>query len=877
VKRSPLAALARAALALALVAAPAIAPAVAQERGAAALGPLVQGLGATARVLVVAAHPDDEDTRLIAWLAQGRHVETTYLALTRGDGGQNLIGNELGEALGAIRTEELLAARRIDGARQLFTRAYDFGFSKSAEETFRHWPRDSVLGDVVTAVRAFRPHVIVAIFSGTPRDGHGHHQASGILAREAYDLAGDTARFPVARYGPAWVVPKFYRATSYRNHEGATYRYNSGEYDPIRGRSYAEIAGESRSQHKSQAFGMLQRKGVMIGSLRREATRVNEATPAERERSIFEGVDTTWARVRREIECRPRLAALDSLDAAIAAARRGLDLARPQESVPRLARVVALFARAEDAAMMANGGTSACRLAAAGDVRASLASGAARAQEALLLASGIAVEATVARDAVAIGDSTEVTITVYNRGRAPLVVDGVSVVDPALLERREAAAPGGGATIAPDSAWSVKRWAHAGSRVTEPWWLAAPRAGDLFGVPVDGTPEDRQGLAFAAVVAVRAGGVPTALRAPIVNRFADPIRGEVERPVHVVPRIAVTLDRTVELAPAGVPIDRTLRVQLRSAADGARDVSVSLRLPSGLAADSATRTVTLPAFGDVRAVEFRVRGRVPAGRHVIQALAASGGEVFSSGYIPIEYEHIRPLKLYRPATVELEAVDVKLPPRIAVAYIPGVGDNVAPMLRQLGVPLTVVAPEELAGTDLSRFTTVVVGPRAYEAHDALVAASSRLLDWVARGGTMVVQYGQYEMMRPGMMPFPITIARPHDRVTDETAPIRVLVPGHPLLAAPNRITERDFAGWVQERSLYMPRTFAPQYRPLLSLNDPGMDPNSGALLVAPHGKGTYVYTTLAFFRQLPAGVPGAARLFVNLLGARAEGGARVQP
>jgi LmbE family N-acetylglucosaminyl deacetylase len=845
---------------------------VAQERGAAALGPLVDGLGVSARVLVVAAHPDDEDTRLIAWLGRGRHVETAYLSLTRGDGGQNLIGNELGEALGAVRTEELLAARRIDGARQFFTRAYDFGFSKSAEETFRHWPRDSILGDVVRVVRAFRPHVIVAIFSGTPRDGHGHHQASGILAREAYDVSGDTVRFPVDRFGPAWSVPKFYRNTSYRGHEGATLTFNTGEYDPVIGRSYAEIAGESRSQHKSQAFGMLQRKGVSQGSVRREATRAAAPADPKMERSLFEGIDTTWARVRKELACRGRATPLDSLPQAISQAQRGLDLMRPEGSVPRLARVYSILSRADMAIMLANGGGE-CRPENPGDARASLAAGADRARDALLLASGVAVEATVERDAVATGDTIPVTVVVYNRGRAPLELESVGIIDPASLERgtvEPPAAAGATTTIAPDSAHRVTRTARAGRAVSQPWWLAAPRRGDVFGVPVDGRPEERRGLSFSAVVTLRIAGTSVAMRVPVVNRFADPVRGEVERPVAVVPPIAVTLDRTLELAPANAPLVRTVRVHLRSASTGSRDAVVSLRLPPGLAPDSIARRVTLPEYGASRTVEFRVRGRVPAGRHTIAARVSSGDDVFTSGYVPIEYEHIRPIRMHREASVQLEAVDVKVPPGVQVAYIPGVGDNLAPTLQQLGVAVTVLAPERLSEADLSRYTTIVVGPRAYEAHDALGAYNSRLLDWVRRGGTMIVQYGQYEMMRPGIMPYPITINRPQDRVTDETAPVRVLAPGHPLLTTPNRITEADFAGWVQERGLYMPRSFAKEWRPLLATNDPGQDPVNGALIAAPYGRGAYVYTTLAFFRQLPAGVPGAARLFVNLLGARGE-------
>src|SRR5688500_13458533 len=249
---------------------------------------------------MIGAHPDDEDTNLITWLSRGRHVSTAYLSLTRGDGGQNVIGNELGEALGVLRTEELLAARRIDGARQYFTRAYDFGFSKDTIDTYRHWQRDSILGDVVRVVRAFRPHVIVAVFSGTARDGHGHHQVSGLLARVAYDISDDTARFPSAACGAPWTVSKFYRGARF-NQQAGTLSFGVGEYSPLLGCSYAEIAGESRSQHKSQGFGVLQRKGPVFDYLRREASRVNESTPAATERSLFDGIDTTWARFRSRV------------------------------------------------------------------------------------------------------------------------------------------------------------------------------------------------------------------------------------------------------------------------------------------------------------------------------------------------------------------------------------------------------------------------------------------------------------------------------------------------------------------------------------------------------------------------------------------------
>jgi hypothetical protein len=316
---------------------------------------------------------------------------------------------------------------------------------------------------------------------------------------------------------------------------------------------------------------------------------------------------------------------------------------------------------------------------------------------------------------------------------------------------------------------------------------------------------------------------------------------------------------------------------------------VSLRLPPGLAADSETRTIGLPDYagnfgaeGDpqgipagrrvpgnspTRTVEFRIRGMLGEGRYAIGAVAESEGKRFTTGYTLVEYDHIRPQRLFRDATVSLSAVNLQVASGLNVAYIPGVGDNVAPMLRQLGIPLTVIEPDKLAGADLAKYTTVVVGTRAYESSAALVAANPRLLDFARAGGTLVVQYGQFEMANPGIMPYPVTIMRPGDRVTEEDAPVRVTDPASPLLTAPNRIGPRDWDGWVQERSLYMPRTHDERYRSMLSMNDTGEPPNDGAILVAPLGKGTYVYTTLALFRQLPAGVPGGARLFVNLLSA----------
>jgi hypothetical protein len=376
--------------------------------------------------------------------------------------------------------------------------------------------------------------------------------------------------------------------------------------------------------------------------------------------------------------------------------------------------------------------------------------------------------------------------------------------------------------------------------------------------------EDERRPPVEAVVDVRAAGETFTVRAPVVRREADPVLGDVSRELAVAPPISVTLDRAVEYARAGQPLERDVTVRLRSASAAEQRATVSLRLPAGLAADTAAREATIPPMG-VRAVTFRLRGRLAPGAHELRAVVTSGGRTATLGYDIVDYPHIRTQRLYREAATTLQAVDVAVPRTLAVGYIPGVGDNVAPSLAQLGIPVAVVDPARLAVEDLARFTTIVVGPRAYEAHPSLIEHNDRLLDFARGGGTLVVQYQQYEILQPGLTPYPFRLGRPAARVTEEDAAVRILRPDAPVLTAPNRVGAADFAGWVQERSLYMPTDIDPRYARLLAMADEGMEPNEGALLVAPLGEGTYVYTTLSLFRQLPAGVPGAARLTVNLL------------
>ncbi len=854
---------------------------LAQERGAVTLGESVTGLDVTTRVLMIGAHPDDEDTQLLAWLARGKQVETAYLSLTRGDGGQNLIGNELGPLLGMIRTQELLAARRIDGGRQFFTRAYDFGFSKSAEETLTHWPKDSILKDVVTIVRAYRPQVIVAVFSGTPRDGHGHHQVSGILAREVFDAAADTVRWPSSQtlgLG-AWTPTKFYRAARF-NSGAATVSFNVGELSPLRGRTYAEIASESRSQHLSQGFGILERRGTSMDYLTLEATHFG--VPVARESSMFQGLRTDWSRFANATLPAPARAALDSLPAAIASVRSVERLIDPAPMVMPLARVVRLMATVRDNVRCGQWALGALGIGARdqqqGDLVVSLETAQRRARSAILAAAGVLVESTAPRELLAVGDTMPVTVSVYNQGSTDVAFDSARVWT--LTGGHRVAGTG---IIARDS--SARATVPLTAMTSSvPWWLAIGRRGDVFVLPGQGATaaeniavgEERIFNTYAQA-SLRIAGVPVVADAsPVIYRVADPARGELRRPVAAVPAISVLFDDEVQYARANVPFDRVYAVHLKSATTMPRGVSVTLTLPAGLHADSMVRRVALDPFGSAT-VTWRVRGTLPAGRFNLSASAASNGETYVSGYIPIEYAHIPPLRYYRAATVQVEAVDAKLPANTRVAYIQGVGDNVMPMLSQLGIAVTPIAPEAVGAYDLSRFGAVVVGPRAFAASDVLAREARKLQDYARAGGTLVMQYGQNEMERPGILPYAITLARPAQRVTDENAPVTVLDPRSPLLNSPNRITSADFTGWVQERATYMPSTFDPHWKTLLRMNDPGEQPNDAAILVAPVGKGVVEYVTLALFRQLPSGVPGGARLFLNLLSGAHGAGVGVVP
>ncbi|MEX2182475.1 MAG: PIG-L family deacetylase [Gemmatimonadaceae bacterium] len=869
---------------LLLVLAPRLAPG--QERGAPALDQLLRGLTVTSRVLMVGAHPDDEDTQLLAELVRGHQVHAAYLSLTRGDGGQNLIGNELGEALGAIRTEELLAARRVDGAHQFFTRAYDFGFSKSAEETFRHWDREQLTGDVVRVIRAFRPQVVVSVFSGTPADGHGHHQAAGIVARAGFEAAMDTVRFPVSTHGRPWGPSKFYRGAWSRNRP-ATLTMEVGTYDAVLGRSPAEIAGESRSQHRSQGFGVLQRRGAAQTRLTRELSLVNESTPATEERSLFDGIDTSFARLTTLTG--GRAAMLAAVAPVVDSLRRTADLRRPSALVPGLARVVALTEEARAAVMRCelvpittyqsiNRPPPTCDAEEiALDAVVERLHG--RARAALAQAAGVLIEAVAQQELVAFGDSLNVRVHIYNRGAHPVTLHELRLTG---SPPREPAQP----VIIPAGADTVLQAWVVGLVDLRPWWIGGRAGGGMFpdsrspadaesrvsyGVSTELVPsvslaEDARRVSTVRARIEVAGVAFVAEGGSVIRRFADPVLGEQNRPVGGVPQITIALDRGLEYVRAGQPLDRRLRVTLQSHTTQPRTLRFRLLLPAGVRATGVPDSLVLAA-GAAREIYVSLAGQLGAGRHEFGIGAVSDGVTYVEGFTAIEYPHIRPLRLYRQSAMYLQAVPVTVPRALRVAYVTGVSDAMAAALRQLDIPVTLLSPEQVPLLDLSQYTTVVIGPRAYEASADLRAANPRLFEWVRSGGTLLVQYGQFEMAQPGMMPFPVGLRRPAARVTLEDAPVRVLDPQSRLLRWPNRIADDDWADWVQERALYMPGEIDGRYRTPLGMNDPDEPENRGAILEATLGQGRYVYTTLSLFRQLPAGVPGAARLVVNLLSA----------
>jgi len=783
--------------------------------GVAALADLLRRVGAVKRVLVIGAHPDDEDTQLLAYLSRGLGVDAAYLSLNRGEGGQNLIGEELGPELGIIRTEELLAARRLDGAHQFFTRVYDFGFSKSADEAFRFWPHDSVLKDVVDIIRRFQPQVIVSIFSGTPRDGHGQHQVAGIIARQAFELLKDSTWGPV----------KFYRSTFFDT-SATTLRIPAGVLDPLVGESYYQIAMAGRSQHRSQDMGQLQRAGPSQIRLQLLASK----RPGEA--GFFAGVDTVW-------HGDPRYVAL------IDSARARLNPYAPGAVAPYLARALGLLGPADTAQRVLL-------------------------ESALAAAAGVAFDGVADDGIITRGERLQVEADVWNAGADPIHLDRVSVSAPegwtvqplenigVDIAAGAVAARHFAVIVAPDAPRA------------QPYFLRRPMIGAMYdwtGVPPDvrGLPSEPPPVTVRAQLTI--AGVPVTLTREVVYRYRDQGNGEIRRPLLVTQEFDVSLTPDLIVWPTGAGAARQFTATVTNRTRGATSARIRISVPRGWAPVVAD-SVVFQREDETKSFTFNVTLPPDAapGSYTLRAAAVSREGRVSEGALGIiDYPHIRPRPSVHPSVTEIRVAPIGLPQLSRVGYVRGASDRVPEALSAVGVPIELIGPDTLARGDLSRYDAIVIGSRAYETDPALVANNGRLLDYARAGGLVLVQYQQYPFIQGGFAPYRMTIASPHDRVTDETAPVTELDTANAAFHSPNAIAAGDWAGWVQERGLYFAHDWDSTYTPLVEMHDAGGPPLSGGLLVAPLGRGVYVYTGISFFRQLPAGVVGAYRLFANLL------------
>ena len=866
-------------------------------------------LGHYKRVLMIGAHPDDEDTELLTILVRGMGAEAGYLSLNRGEGGQNLIGPELGEALGLLRTEELLAARRLDGARQYFTRAYDFGYSKSLEETWQHWPQDTILKDVVRIVRRFRPQIIVSIFSGTPRDGHGQHQAAGWAAQEAFRIAGDSTRFRelFSEEGLLpWSPLKFYRSTRFDT-TATTLTLNGGVLDPAVGKSYHQIAMAGRSLHRSQDMGQLQR----IGPSNVRLALIEDRTGAGAA-GLFAGIDTTIAaiplgekRIAQSAELVHATEPLPELsryavgiDSVIAA--RG-DLSRQRSMLARAARDLDQAVSAPPQASSTQRGVFYTRGIELEDQLGHL-------NAAAWDLGRVVFDAVVDDDRVVTGQRLAWTLTSWNASDRTRIADMRAAECIPLGDCDSPEHDPSPLTIPPGQVGTVAvEDTVLDQPPSTPYFLILPRNGDLYRWPeaqdqghlTGGLPygEPFESPTFLGSVEVNSGesdSLGASRLEEAVFRFNDQARGEVRRPVTVVPRIDVKIDPATELWPTSAATAHRFTVSLTHGARDSTSGTVTLKLPRGWPAVVPQR-FHFDREDERGTFNFEVRppARLASASAEIRAVAQDqSGLTYDIGVFTVDYPHIRPRSYTKPAVASVRMAPLLLPRLVRVGYVRGAADLVPEALTSVGVPVVLLDRGTLERGNLNRYDAIIVGPRAYETDSALVENNDRLLSYARRGGLVIVQYQQHQFFNGGFAPYSMKVggqplrldetpgarggATPsragppvsHDRVVDENAPMHILTADHPVVRFPNRLTSADWQGWVQERGLYFARSWDRRYRPLLETHDAGEAPLEGGLLIAPVGKGTYVYTGLSFFRQLPAAVPGAFRLFSNLLALR---------
>jgi LmbE family N-acetylglucosaminyl deacetylase len=790
--------------------------------------------------LYVAAHPDDENTALIAYLGNERLYRTGYLSMTRGDGGQNLLGDEKGELLGVIRTQELLAARRTDGSEQFFTRALDFGFSKGPDETLKIWNHDLILADVVWNIRRFQPDVIITRFPTTGEGGHGHHTASAILAGEAFTAAADPSKFPEQlKYVGVWQPKRlFFNRFGFQPVKpddpsvANALRVDLGAFNPLLGRSYTEIAAESRSMHKSQGFGAAERRGTFFNYF-------DQLAGDKAASDIFDGIDTSWS----------RYAGGDAIGKVLQQASDSFDPKSPAKTIPLLLQAYDLLDR-----LRAGGAWASTPWA---DVK----------QRDLLNAiracAGISIDVAAGDSSVTAGSSIPVSVTVVNRSDYPFNLSMVAsrYADPSKGVNAPLA---NNVPIKTDLSIKVP----ADFAVSQPYWLQKPPNKGSYVVDdqrLIGIPENPP--AIPILVTLTDNAMHTIIfEVPAVYRWTDAVQGERTRSVDVVPAATANLGAPVYVFPDTQA--KPVTVLLRNV-NATGPVTVRLRVPDGWTSNPASTSVTFAKKGEEARATFQIKPPVGESNASVRAeVETADGKKIDVGITNIDYPHIPAQRVFSDASAKLVRADIKKR-GTRVGYIMGAGDEVPTALRQVGYDVTLLTDDDLDRGDFTKYDAIVTGVRAYNARPRMRLAHPKLMEYVKNGGTLVVQYNSTNPQPllvdvPGPYPFKVTT----ERITVEEAPVRFVHPDSPLLNVPNKITAADFSGWVQERGLNFVKDWDPQYQTVLASNDPGEPEKEGGELYAHYGKGTFVYTSYAWFRQLPAGVPGAYKMFVNLVSAK---------
>lgn len=794
----------------------------------------LQKLKVLGSVLYVAAHPDDENTRLLAWLSKDRLYRTGYLSITRGDGGQNLIGEEQGVALGMIRTQELLAARRIDGAEQFFTRGYDFGFSKSTDEALKIWNHDKVLGDVVWVIRKFKPDVIITRFPEDARAGHGHHSGSAVLAREAFKAAADPKMFPeqLQRGVTVWQAKRIlWNTFNFGGNNTITdnqFRVDVGTYNPLLGKGYGEIAAESRSQHKSQGFGVPSSRGSSFESF-------VHISGDSLKKDLLDGVDVSWERVQG-------LAIRDKIDAIIAK----YSTLNPESSVKDL---VSLY---KDISALPDNYWKNKKLA--------------EVQTLIEACAGLYFEASSPQAYAVQGDSLRINVIAINRSNTSATLRGFQwdgfdtsmntplVFNKALQSQKQV-------LVDPNKPFS------------QPYWLSKNMEKGSFNVEDEsmiGLPENP--AAYNATFTVDIEGERFLFSKPIRYKHTDPVKGELFQPLPVVPPVGVNTNPSILVFRKNQQQEKPYKVSITSFAQ-IDSIPAKLNTRGGKINDGAMPITFGAPRGVTRNFDMSYGNKALKQSDMDQVVASLDFTRKQTNYAnhlavaQINYDHIPSIRYFVPDGVTVLNLDIKTSGTRA-GYIKGAGDKVPEALEQLGYTVTFLEEKDITPGALKNFDVIVVGIRAYNIHEWLNSAYETLMDYVKNGGTMVVQYNTNSFVGPvrsnriGPYNFSIT----NGRVTDEESAVQFVDPGSPILNWPNKITEQDFKGWVQERGIYFADKWSPEFKPVLGMRDPGeTEDRLGSTLVASYGKGRFVYTGLALFRQLPAAVGGSYRLFANII------------